>query len=212
VNVTVNDRLTLNIVLQVGDCREDGRQRRGAAAGDHQQFHGDADRPSPADRASHHLRESDDAPVPGIGTTWNAPLHYQAPWDTSGPGMSSVNGSKMRAIDFQVDGVSNNNKSNDVAYNPSVSSWRSSKWRRSPTTPRKATAPHGSTPASSRAPTNCTDRYTYLQNKALNANGYFANLPATERRFRLFALADVGGRPGGEEPDLLVAGIERIVP
>jgi len=215
VQVRVNDRLTLNITLQIGDVSE---RMVVTAEGPLLETTSSA-----MSTLIDHRRLTELPTIYGnpmmlqflaSGTTWNAPLHYQAPWDTSGPGQSSVNGSKMRAIDFQVDGVSNNNKTNDVAYNPSVEFLEEFKVE---TLAYDASQGHGAAwvNASLKSGTNQLhgSAYMYIQNRALNANGFFANLAGQPKGdFDYSRWQTSAGGPLRKNRTFWFAGIERIVP
>ncbi|MCL4851343.1 MAG: carboxypeptidase regulatory-like domain-containing protein [Bryobacteraceae bacterium] len=215
VQVRVNDRLTLNITLQVGEVSEkivvtaEGPLLETTNSG--------------MSTAIDHRRLTEMPTIYGnplmlqflaSGTTWNAPLHYQAPWDTSGPALSSVNGSKMRAIDFQVDGISNNNKSNEVAYNPSVEFLEEFKVE---TLAYDASQGHGAAWVNAilKSGTNQVHGsvYAYFQNKALNANGFFSNLAGQPKGdFDYSRWQGSAGGPIVKNKTFWFAGVERIVP
>jgi hypothetical protein len=148
------------------------------------------------------------------GITWNAPLHYQAPWDSSGASQSSINGSQMQSIDFQVDGLSNNRRNNNVAYTPSVEFIQEYKVE---TVAYDASQGHGAAwvNASLKSGTNALHGsvYYYIQNKALNANGFFSNLagqPIGDFDYRRWQTS--AGGPLIKNKTFWFAGIERIKP
>jgi hypothetical protein len=148
------------------------------------------------------------------GITWNAPLHYQAPWDSSGASQSSINGSQPQSIDFQMDGVSNNRRNNNVAFTPSVEFIQEYKVE---TVAYDASQGHGGAWVNATMKSGQNDLhgsvYYYIQNKNLNANGYFNNLAGQPKgdfdylRFQTSA----GGRII-KNKTFWFAGIERIRP
>jgi hypothetical protein len=89
-----------------------------------------------------------------------------------------VNGGRTRGnLEFQLDGVADNNKLNDVAYTPSVEFVQEYKVE---TASYDAAQGHASAwvNASLKSGTNEIHgtTYYYIQNPALNANGFFSNL------------------------------------
>lgn len=148
------------------------------------------------------------------GLTWNAPLHYQAPWDTSGASQASVNGSRTQAIDFQVDGLSNNRRNNNVAYVPSVEFVQEYKVE---TIAYDASQGHGAAwvNASLKSGTNELhgSAYYYIQNKNLNANGFFSNLAGQPKGdFDYLRWQASAGGPLIKNKTFWFAGIEKIRP
>src|SRR4029079_18376905 len=118
--VAVNDRLTLNVAMEVGQLNE-----RVIVSASTQLL----ETTSSSIGTLIDNRRLTELPLiygnPMLlqflspGTVWNAPIHYTAPWD-SAASLSSVNGGRQRGgIEFQMDGVADNTKINDVAYTPS---------------------------------------------------------------------------------------------
>ena len=211
--IAVNDRLTLDILMEIGDISEKMVvQAQGQLL--------ETTSSSVATLIDH--RRLTEMPLIygnpmmlqflAAGTTWNAPLHYQAPWDGSGASMSSVNGSKTRSIDFQVDGISNNTKGNDIAYTPSVEFIEEYKVE---TTAYDASQGHGAAwvNASMKSGTNELhgSAYMYIQHKDLNANGFFSNLAGQPKGdFNYDRWQASAGGPLIKNKTFWFTGIERI--
>jgi hypothetical protein len=146
------------------------------------------------------------------GTTWNAPIHYTAPWD-SAASISSVNGGRTRGgIEFQLDGVADNNKSNDVAYTPSVEFVQEYKVE---TAAYDAAQGHASAWVNASLKSGTNDlhgsAYYYIQNPALNANSFFNNLagqPKGDFEYRRWQTS--AGGPLRRNKTFWFSGIERF--
>ena len=211
--IAVNDRLTLDIQMEVGNISE-----KMVVSAEGQLLETTS---SSVATLIDHRRLTEMPLIYGnpmmlqflaAGTTWNAPLHYQAPWDGSGASMSSVNGSKTRSIDFQVDGISNNTKGNDIAYTPSVEFIEEYKVE---TTAYDASQGHGAAwvNASMKSGTNELhgSAYMYIQHKDLNANGFFANLAGQPKGyFNYDRWQTSAGGPLIKNKTFWFTGIERI--
>jgi hypothetical protein len=215
VRIAVNDRLTLNVAMEIGQVNEKMQVNAEAPL---------LETTSSSMGTLIDHRRLTELPLyygnpmmlqfqaPGI--TWNAPLHYQAPWDTSGASQSSINGSQMQSIDFQVDGLSNNRRNNNVAYVPSVEFVQEYKVE---TLAYDASEGHGSAwvNASLKSGTNALHGsvYTYIQNKNLNANGFFSNLAGQPKGdFDYMRWQASAGGPLIKNKTFWFAGIERIRP
>ena len=209
----MNDRLTLDILMEIGDISE-----KMVVQAEGQLLETTS---SSVATLIDHRRLTEMPLIYGnpmmlqflaAGTTWNAPLHYQAPWDGSGASMSSVNGSKTRSIDFQVDGISNNTKGNDIAYTPSVEFIEEYKVE---TTAYDASQGHGAAwvNASMKSGTNELhgSAYMYIQHKDLNANGFFSNLAGQPKGdFNYDRWQGSAGGPLIKNKTFWFTGIERI--
>lgn len=213
VRVAVNDRLTLNVVLELGNVTEK------------MEVHGDSPLLETTSSSMGTLidqRRLTELPLiygnPMLlqflapGTTWNAPVHYTSPWD-SAASLSSINGARQRAgIEFQLDGVSNNTKNNDVAYTPAVEFVQEYKVE---TAAYDASQGHASAwvNASLKSGTNQLhgSAYYYIQDVNLNANGYFSNLagqPKGEFSYKRWQTS--AGGPLVKNKTFWFAGFERF--
>lgn len=215
VRVAVNDRLTLNVQMELGDVTEKMVVNAEAPL---------LETTSSSTGTLIDHRRLTELPLfygnpmmlqflaPGI--TWNAPLHYQAPWDTSGAALSSINGSQNQAIDFQVDGVMNNRRNNNLAYTPSVEFVQEYKVE---TLAYDAAQGHGAAwvNASMKSGTNQIhgSAYYYIQNKNLNANGFYNNLAGQPKGdFDYLRFQTSAGGPIIKNRTFWFAGVERIRP
>lgn len=215
VKVAVNDRLTLDITMEVGQVTE-----RIVVAAEAPLLETTS---SSINTLIDHRRLTEmplfygnpmmlQFMAPGIA--WNAPLHYQAPWDSSGASQSSINGSQAQAIDFQIDGVPNNRRNNNVAFTPSVEFLQEYKVE---TIAYDASQGHGAAwvNATTKGGTNELHGtlYYYLQNKALNANGFFNNMAGQPKGdFDYLRWQASAGGPAIKNKTFWFAGIERIRP
>ena len=215
VKIAVNDRLTLNVAMEIGQMTQKMVVQAEAPLLE-------TTNSSMGTLIDH--RRLTELPLyygnpmmlqfqaPGIN--WNAPLHYQAPWDTSGAALTSVNGSQQHAIDFQVDGVTNNRRDNNIAYVPSVEFVQEYKVE---TLAYDASQGHGAAwvNASLKSGTNELHGtvYTYFQNKNLNANGFFQNLAGQPKGdFDYLRWQASAGGPLIKNKTFWFTGIERIRP
>ena len=215
VRIAVNDRLTLNIWLELGQVNEKMSVQAEAPLLETTS--------SSMGTLIDHRRLTELPLIYGnpmmlqflaSGTTWNAPLHYQAPWDTSGASQASVNGSQKQSIDFQVDGLSNNRKNNNVAYVPSVEFIQEYKVE---TIAYDASQGHGAAWVNASLKSGSNELhgsvYYYIQNKNLNANGFFSNLagqPKGDFDYKRWQ-ASAGGRLV-KNKTFWFAGVEKINP
>jgi hypothetical protein len=215
VKIAVNDRLTLDIALELGQVSE-----KMIVAADAPLL--ETTSSSMGTLIDH--RRLTELPLyygnpmmlqfQASGITWNAPLHYQAPWDSSGASQSSINGSQPQSIDFQMDGITNNRRNNNVAYTPSVEFIQEYKVE---TVAYDASQGHGAAwvNATMKSGTNEIhgSAYYYIQNKYLNANGFFNNMAGQKKGdFDYLRFQTSAGGPLIRNKTFWFAGIERIRP
>ena len=215
IHLAVNDRLTLNVSLELG-----GMTEKVIVKGDAPLLETTS---SSLGTLIDHRRLTElplyygnpmmlQFQAPGI--TWNAPMHYQAPWDTSGAALTSVNGGQQHGIDFQVDGVANGRRDNNITYVPSVEFVQEYKVD---TLSYDAAQGHGGAwvNASLKSGTNQIHGtvYNYFQNKNLNANSFFQNLAGQPKGdFDYMRWQASAGGPAIKNKTFWFGGIERIRP
>jgi len=178
IEVRVNDRITLDVVLQVGEVTESVKVEA---------------RASLLETASSSMgvvidnRRIRDLPLvhgnplmlqflaPGI--TFNGNPSFTRPFDGAAA-VSSVNGAKQGGMSFALDGVVNQGETKGPAYQPSVEFIQEYKVETAGYDASQGNASAGWVNISLKSGTNDFhgSAYLYLQNRALNANSFFNNL------------------------------------
>jgi hypothetical protein len=214
VKVTVNERLTLNIVMEVGDVKESVN------------VHAEAELLETTSTSLGTVidnRRITQLPLMygnpmmlqflAAGVIQSGNITYVRPYDTTGLSTASINGARQKSIDFQIDGVTNNNLSNDPAFSPSTEFVQEYKVE---TAAYDAGQGHGVAfvNATLKSGTNAFhgSSYWYIQDLALNANDYFNNLRGKPRccdtQYQRYQ-SSLGG-PIRKNRTFFFAGIERI--
>jgi len=212
--VRVNDRLTLNIVLEVGAATE-----RITVSGEAPLLETTSTSLGTVidNRRITQLPLMYGNPMmlqylaTGVAQAGN--ITYVRPYDTTGLSTASINGGRQKSIDFQIDGVTDNNLTNDPAFAPSTEFVQEYKVE---TAAYDAGQGHGvafvNTTLKSGTNAFHGSGYWYIQNLALNANDYFNNMrgqpKCCDTQYRRWQASS--GGPIRKNKTFFFAGIERI--
>jgi hypothetical protein len=140
-------------------------------------------------------------------------MTYVRPYDTTGTSTASINGARERSTDFQIDGVTDNNLTNDPAFQPSTEFVQEYKVE---TASYDAGQGHGLAFVNTTLKSGTNEfhgsAYWYLRNLDLNANDFFSNAAGKPRccdtTFRRWEAS--GGGPIIKNKLFFFGGIERI--
>jgi hypothetical protein len=216
VEVRVNDRLTLNVSLAVG------------AAGEKITVTSDA--PLLETTSSSMGTVVDNKRVTQLPLLYGNPMilqylsagtiqgntgttTYVRPYDTTGTSTASINGAREKSIDFQIDGVTDNNLTNDPAFQPSTEFVQEYKVE---TSSYDAGQGHGVALVNTTLKSGTNEfhgsSYWYIQSLDLNANNLFNNMNGQPKccntDFQRWQTS-LGG-PIQKNKTFFFAGIERI--